>query len=424
MKLIAVGDIHLGRRPSRLPGELGGRARELGPAGAWERVVEAAVREQVHAVALAGDVVEHEDDFFEAYRELHRGVSQLAAAGIQVLGVVGNHDVQVLPRLADQIPDFRLLGRDGRWESARIEAGDECLTLWGRSFPRSRTRENPLAEKEFERQPGPNLGLLHCDRDQPGSVYAPVSRLDLDAAGLDGWLLGHIHKPDALTASSFSGYLGSITGADPGEPGRHGPWLVTIEGGRVREVEQWLLAQLRWEYLEIDLTGIARPENARVRLLDALKELDAELAASPWLPEAVGLRVTLTGRSRFGEAALALFSQEDREHIYSGAGGTHYFVEQMDVATRPEIPLEELAARSDPPGLLARRLLLLDQPSENPERQALLAEARRRLETQSREARWSGLHPQAPDEEAAAEWLRRSGTRLLEKMLAQLEAEA
>jgi len=424
MKLVAVGDIHLGRRPSRLPGELRHRARELSPAGAWERVVEAAVCDHVQAVALAGDVVERENDFFEAYRELHRGVSRLVEAGIQVFGVVGNHDVQVLPRLANQIPDFRLLGRNGQWEFARIEADAECLTLWGWSVSRPRVTESPCAGMTFDRQPGPNLGILHCDRDQSGSAYAPVSSQELNAAGLDGWLLGHIHKPDALSTSSLSGYLGSVSGMDPGEPGGHGPWLVTIEDGRVREVEKWVLAPLRWERLEVDLTGIAEPEEARVRLLDALRELDAELSAGTWLPEAVGLRVTLAGRSRFGEIALALFSQEDREHIYTGDGGTYYFIERLEAATQAEISLEDLAVRSDPPGLLARQLLLLDRPSDDPDRQMLLAEARRRLGTRSRDARWNGLRLQAPDEEAAAEWLRCSGALLLEKMLAQPEATA
>ena len=43
MKLLAIGDIHLGRIPLRLPEELAGRAHELGPAEAWRRAVDAAI---------------------------------------------------------------------------------------------------------------------------------------------------------------------------------------------------------------------------------------------------------------------------------------------------------------------------------------------------------------------------------------------
>ena len=64
MRILAVGDIHLGRRPSRLPQDLDNRASDLGPSGAWQRTVTAALAADVKAVLLAGDVVEQENDFF------------------------------------------------------------------------------------------------------------------------------------------------------------------------------------------------------------------------------------------------------------------------------------------------------------------------------------------------------------------------
>lgn len=60
MKLLAIGDIHLGRIPSWLPEELAGRAHELGLAEAWHRAVNAAIVAGAKAVLLAGDVVEKE----------------------------------------------------------------------------------------------------------------------------------------------------------------------------------------------------------------------------------------------------------------------------------------------------------------------------------------------------------------------------
>ena len=115
-----------------------------------------------------------------------------------------------------------LLGKGGTWEAATLEGDGEKVTLWGWSFPAQQGTRSPLSDAGFPRGPGPNLGLLHCDRDQAGSPYAPVMSRELEAAGLDGWLLGHIHVPDALTAPSPSGYLGSVTGANPGEAGAHG----------------------------------------------------------------------------------------------------------------------------------------------------------------------------------------------------------
>ncbi len=271
LKILAAADLHLGRRPSRLPSELTDRiaARELGPAGAWERLVDLAVDEKVDALLLAGDVVEAEDDFFEAYAELHRGVTRLAEAGVRVFAVAGNHDTRVLPYLSDEVEAFELLGRGGEWESVHLEANGEKATLWGWSFPQASVREDPVSGLSFSRGPGPNLGLLHCDRDQVGSSYAPVSSRSLEAAGLDAWLLGHIHAPDGLSLSRPTGYLGSLTGLDPGEPGPRGAWLLTIDQGTLTEFRRVALAPLRWVRLEVSLDGLDEPEEARRRALDS-----------------------------------------------------------------------------------------------------------------------------------------------------------
>ena len=410
--------MHLGRTPSRLPPEL--RASELGPAEAWRRTVDAALNLDVKAVLLAGDVVDRDDDFFEAYRALEGGVRKLADAGIDVVGVAGNHDVKVLPRLARHIPQFRLLGEGGRWESCRIEGGREALTLWGWSFPQARVLHSPLRDCTFDPAPGINLGLLHCDRDAgPESPYAPIARQELEQAGLDGWLLGHIHKPDALSAASPNGYLGSLTGMDRGEPGPRGPWLVTVAGGDITEVEHLPLAPLRWEPLDVDLEGIAEPFQAKERLLAAVTELDGRVASLDCAPNAVGLSVVLTGRTGLGNAALDGISREDRDEIHAGAAGTRYFIASAHPDTRPEIDLEELAGRQDPVGLLAVRLLWLERPEGDPERDRLVHAARQKLREQSTNSVWRGLGAGGDTPEPVA-WLRRAGFRALDHLLNQV----
>lgn len=418
LKLLAVGDLHLGRRPSRLPKSLAAEADSLSPAAAWRLLVDQAIDQDVDAVALAGDVVEREEDFYEAYRELRAGVARLAEAGIRVAGIAGNHDVQVLPRLADQLPGFELIGRGGRWETLPIAANGETVTLHGWSFPRQQVPFSPVEGHRFEHATGVNLGLLHCDRDVPGSPYAPVLSRELRAAELDGWLLGHIHAPDALTRESPGGYLGCVTGMDPGEPGNHGPWLFTIEDGRIAALQQWVLAPLRWETLTLDLTQLTAPEDVHARLLASVRARDAELAGLALPPRAVGLRIRLTGRTRFGNRVEQLLRQDMGAVIDDGAGGTRYFIEHCLAETRPEIALGELAQRPTPPGLLARRLCLLDIPETEAARQ-LIASARVRLENQRKDARWQPLDPGAIDDETVIDWLRRAGTRLLEDMLEQ-----
>ena len=418
VKILAVGDMHLGRTPSRLPQQL--HPRDLGPAEAWRRTVAAAVDESVAAVLLAGDVVDRDDDFFEAYRALESGVRTLADAGIAVIGVAGNHDVKVLPRLVRHIPRFRLLGEGGHWESCRIEDSENAVTLWGWSFPQARVLSSPLEGASPDPAPGINLGLLHCDRDAgPDSPYAPTSRLELARAGLDGWLLGHIHKPDALSAASPSGYLGSLTGLDRSESGLRGPWKITVDDGRIVEIEHLPLAPLRWEALDVDLGGIGEPFQARERLLAAVTDLDGRMASLPIAPNAVGLSVSLRGRTGFGNAALDQLSPEDRNETHTGAAGTRYFIESVHLDTRPEIDLEDLARRQDPVGLLAARLLWLDRPEGDSERERLVDEARRSLRDQSAQSVWRGL-PAGGDAPEPTAWLRRAGYRALDRLLGQI----
>ncbi|MDE0061876.1 MAG: metallophosphoesterase [Gammaproteobacteria bacterium] len=419
MKILAVGDIHLGRTPSRLPSELAERAKEFGPAEAWRRSVDKALECGVRAVLLAGDVVEREDDFFEAYRELSSGVERLTEKGVEVIGVAGNHDVKVLPRLANQIPSFRLLGAGGEWQPHSIAEKDERVCIWGWSFPQRAVTGSPLPGVPFDRKPGINLGLLHCDRDGGSSPYAPVNTSELNHAGLDGWLLGHIHKPDNLTADSLSGYLGSVSGLDPGEPGQHGPWLIKVESARVARVEQIPLAPLRWETLTVDLSELGSAVEAKDRLLTQTRWLDESVSVSAGASNAVGLRVVLAGRTRFGASARAEIDSEDREDVYRGSGNRRYFIETIVSDTRPEIDLGELARRADPPGLLARRLLWLEEPEGHHERDRLVALARGRLEGLVNDPVWNDLHDEGALEPNPVERLREAGFRALEQLLTQ-----
>ena len=216
--LLFVGDIHLGRTPHRL-GVDGMDPNELDPSEAWSRVVRYAVDRKVQAVVLAGDVVDHDEDRFEAFGHLSRGTATLVEHGIRVLGVAGNHDHVALPRLADRIPDFTLLGRDCTWQRVELEGVD----LIGWSFNSRHHAGDPLESPGLQtaldarRSDALCLGVLHGDLDQSQSRYAPVRTEDLAQHPVSGWFLGHIHQPHDLTQARPIGYLGSLVGLDRSE---------------------------------------------------------------------------------------------------------------------------------------------------------------------------------------------------------------
>src|SRR5690625_6978859 len=122
--------MHLGRTLAALPEDLRRRAEELGPEQAWKNAVRLAIEHEVDAVLLAGDLVDNNRDFFVAYGHLKKGVEELAAAGIKILAVAGNHDTEILPRLAAGIDELQLVGEGGKWQAVDLDD----LVVLGWSF--------------------------------------------------------------------------------------------------------------------------------------------------------------------------------------------------------------------------------------------------------------------------------------------------
>src|SRR5688572_26723087 len=190
LRIVCTGDLHIGRRPSRLPDSVD--ARDCSCAAVWGDIVAFAIQRQVDVVLVSGDLVDRENRFYEAFGPLEHGLRELETAGIDAVAVAGNHDFDVLPRLADQFSSgrIRLLGRDGRWERLAIQReGRDVLHIDGWSFPSEAVLTSPLRDfanwrSSFEAvgtdSDGvvPVIGMLHCDLDAPSSRYAPVSLAD------------------------------------------------------------------------------------------------------------------------------------------------------------------------------------------------------------------------------------------------------
>ncbi len=389
-RLLVIGDIHLGRRPSRLAperlDELGLVARDLGPAAALASSVSFAIEQRVDAVLLAGDVVEDDEHFLEAYAPLRDGARRLVEHGIALIAVVGNHDTKVLPRLAQDVRGVHLLGAGGRWESALVHRGDVPVArILGWSFPERRHTSSPLdnfpaawAAGAFDdgvRTPIATLGLLHCDVDASASHHAPVRRAALAELNLP-FALGHVHKPDALDGPAPLGYLGSLCGLDPGEPGRRGPWLFEAEqkGWRTRHIP---LAPVRYDVLDVDVSSAQSAEDVESRFLATVEAHAADLDRDGDSARAVVVRAVLIGRRVLD--ALGIAAALARLAAWRGAhfGARAYLLDTVRDGSRLALDLSALAQGDDPLGLLARRVLDLEQRTE--QGRMLMARARARL---------------------------------------------
>lgn len=437
-QILAIGDVHLGTACSGIPHNIsswGVDPADITPAAALRTAVDFAIDRQVDAVLFAGDVVESTNARFEAMLPLEESVQRMLQSGIAVIAVAGNHDVEALPRLASLIDGFKLLGAEGRWEAVSLsKAGVPFAQVAGWSFPERQVRQSPLALLLAEPLPSPSpvvprIGLLHCDLGASGGVYAPIRQAELDDTGFDAWLLGHIHKPSLEDLSALrvggrlSGYLGSLVGLDPSETGPRGPWLLSLSKDGGVNLEHVPLAPLRWERLSVPIAGIDHVEDVADRLLAEAQKLARTLAQDGPSPQALGLRVRLTGSSGAYDNIRNWIDAGDWKSIVRKSDDTVIFFNRIDDAMDLHLDLPAIASGDDPAALLAQRLLLL---TENNERsRALLDRARERLGGIARENIFNPVkeHRNATDtlsEDVLREVLLRSGKAALSAMIASL----
>ena len=436
--ILAIGDVHLGTSCSGVPDVVsswGIDLKELTPAAALKLSADFPIEQEVDAVLFAGDVVESTNARFEAMPPLEECIRRLQDAGIEVIAIAGNHDVEALPRLVSLLDGFTLLGAGGRWESRAVTKNKVPVAeIIGWSFGERFVRQSPVAQLLSEpleptSTPVPRIGLLHADLNASGGHYAPIRQVELDDTGYDAWLLGHIHRPsiESLSAradSSPSGYLGSLVGLDPSETGPHGPWLLRVRDEGGLHLEHVPLAPLRWEQVSISVEGLEHIEDVADRLLGQAVDFVRRIGQSGSPPRALGLCARLTGTSACHEDIGKRIAAGEWKDLGRVVDGTAVFFTQIIAAMTPGQDLAEIAKGDDPAALMARRLVVLGQ--DNDQSKDLLEQARAALIDVARDERWSPVdeHRNATDplsEEALREVLMRSGMIALNAMLSRNE---
>jgi DNA repair protein SbcD/Mre11 len=434
--ILAIGDIHLGTACSGVPDQItawGLDPRDLSPAAALKLSVDFAIKQKLDAVLFAGDVVESTNARFEAILPLEEGIRRLLGAGIQVMAVAGNHDVEALPRLAALIDGFVLLGAGGQWEARVITKNHAPIAeVIGWSFGERFVRQSPVAQLlagslETPPSPIPRIGLLHADLDASGGYYAPIKQTELDNTGYDAWLLGHIHKPSlenlsAPTGARPSGYLGSLIGLDPSETGPHGPWIIAVSNSGQLQLRQIPLAPLRWDYVSVSIDGLENVEDVPDRLLVEAEKFVRQLTETGVSPRALGLRVHLTGTSPHYAEIVKRIASGEWNALGRVVDDTAVFFNKIIDSMELRLDLTEIAKGDDPAALMAQRLLVLQRDDD--QSRALLDKARAELSNVARDDLWSPVrdHRNALDplsDDAVREVLVRSGKAALNAMLSR-----
>lgn len=374
-QFVHAADLHLGSPLTGLAGRDADLARRLAAAGrgAFEDLVTAAIERKVAFVVVAGDI--YDGDWADASIGLFfaRQVGRLDRAGIPVVMVRGNHDAESVITRSITLPPSVHVFPSNRATTHKLDTWK--VALHGRSFPNRAVEEN-IALGYPAAVPGWfNLGVLHtsCAGYAEHATYAPCSVQDLALRGYEYWALGHIHEYQELSQDPWIVFPGNLQGRSVRECGPRGAVLVTVEVGRVREVERLVFDRARFERLSVDLSGVSEPSAAHERVEAALRPL-APVAAS----RLILVRVHLTGESAAHDRLCA-----DRDdlaaEVQAAAHRVHeeIWLERLKVETRrPQVEIPAVAAGIDPSALMAD----IDRDPEFRERaQAALAEIVRKM---------------------------------------------
>ena len=227
---------------------------------AFQNIVELALKENVEAVLIAGDIYDGANKSLEAQLKFRRELQKLSDAEIDTFIVHGNHDPLDSWSASIKWPERVYVFPGTQVEYLPVKKnGILKAYIHGISYPTRDVRKN-LAQN-FSR--GNNneifaIGLLHANvGHQSGhDNYAPCSIDDLIAAKMDYWALGHIHSFQVLRDSNPAVvYSGNSQARHMRESGEKGCCLVTLNKDIAPIIQFIPVDAIRYIQGEVDLTG-------------------------------------------------------------------------------------------------------------------------------------------------------------------------
>jgi DNA repair protein SbcD/Mre11 len=312
-------------------------------------IIDLCIVEQVDFLLIAGDIFDCDCGSLAAQLRFLKELKRLSDIGIAVYFICGNHDHLGSWDMKQPLPPN--VYRFGSGEVERMtysRNGDRLADIYGISYPTNHVTVNLVPGYTIGKDPAPvSIAMLHGMADIAGSDenYAPFSVNDLHNQPFDYWALGHVHKAMRLNHDPPMVYPGNPQGRDFGETGQKGCILVEIAPGGKPELKFIPVQQIRFEELEIDLTG----HNNISVVEELIEDAKNKITASGGYISLI-LRIVLTGRTelharlnRPGEAAQLVSmlneGQLDRD-IFT-------WTDNITLRTRPPVNIDKLREGSD-----------------------------------------------------------------------------
>ncbi|MBW8349630.1 DNA repair exonuclease [Bacillus sp. IITD106] len=260
IRFIHTADLHLDSPfvgLKQLPSELFSLIQES-TFTAFEKVIDAAIEEDVDFIVIVGDLYDGEDRSIKAQARMRKQMERLREKEINAYILHGNHDhLQGNWVTLDLPSNVYVFGKEVEMISFTSKRGDN-VHLYGFSYGERHIVDRKISDYQKKGNADFHIALLHghCEgRSSSHQPYAPFTIQELLQKDMDYWALGHIHKEQILHKNPFIVYPGNIQGRHKNEHGRKGCYHVSLSKGGFGEITFIETAMIRWETININCDG-------------------------------------------------------------------------------------------------------------------------------------------------------------------------
>lgn len=361
VKFIHTADIHLDSPLKGLEAHENAPVEEIRGATrrAFDNLIDLAIEEDVDFILIAGDLYDGDWKDYNTGLFFASRMGRLSRAGIKVFIVSGNHDAANQITKTMPLPDNVTLFSPGKTQSVKLD--NFGIIIHGQSYSSRAVTDNLASQYPQNDSSYFNIGLLHTSLTgrEGHENYAPCTLDELKSKGYDYWALGHVHKREIVSEDPWIVFPGNIQGRHIKETGAKGATLVTVEDGRITEVEERELDVLRWATCQVDLSECETSDNVydlvRQGFEQKLDQADGKTLA---------LRLVLTGRCPVHAQLLDRTAQWAEEFRGIAAGFGDVWLEKVKFQTSRKKSLEEIFGEDTPIAGLLQSIQHLELDSD------------------------------------------------------------
>lgn len=326
LTFLHCADLHLDSPFHSRSAELSS-ARRRGQRRVFSAMIDYVREEKIPLVLIAGDLFDGACVTSDTVSFVCEAFASLPDC--QFVIAPGNHDAYTAGSVYQTRsfpPNVHIFDRD---ELTSFDFPALNTTVYGYAFVNDTMNFCPFLGKTPTDPTRINLLCGHAEVGNPLSWHVPVSEGDIAASGFDYLAFGHIHRADGVRYADGVpyAYSGCLMGRDFGETGHKG--ALRLQGSKEGfEAEFLRFSEQRYEWLEVDASGISEGMALRAKIREAVSDLDD--AAN------VSLRLTLKG-------SVGTALRIDTEALLDEFGEAYAYLEIVD-ETLPLLDFERLSS--------------------------------------------------------------------------------